>query len=237
MSSKRNRTGVTARYPCPVCLGVQMAKLRPDPSQSLELDHCERCGGVWFDAGEVDLLRATKTRAVATTVKISDKAWRMQCHSCQASMSRADERCAACGWKAVLLCPVCQQALATVSRDGLRIDVCRRCRGAWFDNVELAEIWNRSVTAVARRHGQGKPPERFVDDYFLLDSLFWYPLFPYHASVPGVTLPDVAPSMDLPVSGGGDIGDLAGGIVDGTGEVAGGVFDWVADFFAGFDFS
>lgn len=231
MSSKRNPTALSARYPCPVCLGVQMGKMRPDPKGALELDHCGRCGGIWFDEGEVDLLRGLELRTLATTVKISDKAWRMQCHSCHAAMSRNDERCAACDWKNVLLCPVCQRPLAPVSRDGLRIDVCRHCRGAWFDNVELAEIWNRSVTAVAQRRGQGAPPERFVDDYFLLDSLFWFSLYPYPAFVP-----DVTPSISVPEVGGGDIGDVAGQIVDGTGEAAGGMFDWVADFFEGFDF-
>jgi Zn-finger nucleic acid-binding protein len=234
MSSKRE-AAASARYPCPVCLGVQMTKLRPDPTLDLELDHCERCGGIWFDQGEADLLRRSSPQALATTVKMSDKAWAMQCHSCHAAMSRNVGKCPVCGWKNVLLCPLCQKPLAPVLHDGLKLDVCRGCRGAWFDNVELAEIWNRSVTAVARRRGRGTPPERFVDDYFFLNAFFWLPPFPVPVGSPSA-VPDVAGGVIDAGSGPAGIGDVAGGLVDGTGEVAGGVFGWVADFFDGFAF-
>ncbi|MGH7521964.1 MAG: zf-TFIIB domain-containing protein [Gemmatimonadales bacterium] len=222
------------RYPCPVCLGVQMTKLKPEATLELELDHCERCGGIWFDQGEADLLRRSTPQAVATTVKISNKAWVMQCHACHASMSRNVGKCPACGWKNVLLCPLCQKPLAPVLRDGLQLDVCRSCHGAWFDNVELAEIWNRSVTAVARRRGRGAPPERVVDDYFFLDAFFWLPPFPISSGSPAI-VPDLGDGV-IDAAPAGGIGDVAGDIVDGTGEVAGGVFEWVADFFDGFDF-
>lgn len=235
MSSTRDRGPAAARYPCPVCLGVQMTKLRPDAKLGLELDHCERCGGIWFDQGEVDQLRRSTPRAVATTVKMGDKAWAMQCHSCHAVMSRNLGKCPACGWKNVLLCPLCQKPLAPVLREGLKLDVCRSCHGAWFDNVELAEIWNRSVTAVARRRGRGAPPERVVDNYFFLDAFFWLPTFPLPSGSSAV-VPDVAGGVIDAGPGAAGMGDVAGGIVDGTGEVAGGVFGWVADFFEGFDF-
>jgi Zn-finger nucleic acid-binding protein len=238
MSSKREAAATAARYPCPVCLGVQMTKLRPDPTLDLELDHCERCGGIWFDQGEADLLRRSSPRAIATTVKMSDKAWAMQCHSCHAVMSRNLGKCPACGWKNVLLCPSCQKPLAPVLREGLKLDVCRGCRGAWFDNVELAEIWNRSVTAVARRRGRGAPPERVVDNYFFLDAFFWLPPFPIPVGSP-VGLPDVVPHAAggvIDAAGATGLADIAGGIVDGTGEVAGSVFAWVAEFLTGFDF-
>ena len=227
------------RYPCPVCVGVRMEKLRPDREAELELDHCKRCGGIWFDHGEVDLLRRTSPKALAARVKLSDKAWVMQCHSCHVAMSRNVGTCPRCGWKNELLCPVCQKSLEPVLRDGLKLDVCRGCRGAWFDNVELAEIWNRSVTAVARRHGRGAPPERYVDDHFFLDAFLWPPLLPVPIPVPGPgPAPDAAGGL-IDAGGGagvGDIGDAAGSVVDGVGEAAGDVFGWVADFFSGFDF-
>jgi Zn-finger nucleic acid-binding protein len=217
-----------------------MAKLRPDPTLELELDHCERCGGIWFDQGEVDQLRRTSPRTLAITVKMSDKASVMQCHACHAAMHRNLGKCPACGWTNVLLCPVCQKPLAPVRKEGLKLDVCRSCHGAWFDNVELAEIWNRSVTAVARGQGRGAPPERYVDNYFFLDAFLWSSLpFPGPSvSLPSMTqsVPDVAGGVIDVGSGAAGIGDVAGGMVDGTGEVAGGVFGWVADFFEGFDF-
>lgn len=235
MSSKPESRHDTARYPCPVCLGVQMAKLKPEPGLDLVLDHCERCGGIWFDEGEVVRLRGSSPRALATRVKMSDKAWAMQCHSCHAAMSRDSERCPACGWKNVLGCPVCDQPLEPVNRDGVTLDICRRCRGAWLDNVELAEIWNRSVAALARRRGR-TVPERYVDNYFFLDAFFWPLAMPFPgagpAAIPGA-LPEGAGAVAEGAAAG--IGDVAGGIVDQAGEVAGGVFGWVADFFSGFD--
>ncbi len=218
-----------------------MAKLRPDHQLDLELDHCERCGGIWFDQGEAALLRRSTPKSLATRVKMSEKAWAMQCHSCHAAMSRNLGKCPACGWKNVLLCPVCEKPLAPVLRDGLKLDVCRGCRGAWFDNVELAEIWNRSVTAVARRLGRGTAPERSVADYFFLDAFFWYPPLPIPvvSSAPGggpTAIPEVGSHVVDAGAGAAGLGDVAGSVVDGTGEVAGGVFGWVADFFEGFDF-
>ena len=55
-------TELEARYPCPVCLGVQMVKTPVRPTRrgqsgGVLLDHCERCGGVWFEAGEVQQMR------------------------------------------------------------------------------------------------------------------------------------------------------------------------------------
>lgn len=225
------------RYPCPVCLGVQMTTLRPDPALDLVLDHCERCGGIWFDEGEVDLLRRSTTQALATRVRLNDNAWVMQCHACHAAMSRHVGQCPACGWKNELQCPVCERPLAPVIRDGLKLDICRRCRGAWFDNHELAEIWNRSVTAVAQRHGRGAPPERLVDDHFFLHAFFWMPPFPLPLGGGGASsaLPDAGGIAEVAPDA-GSLGEVAGGVVDATGEVAGGVFGWVADFFDGFDF-
>lgn len=234
----------STRSPCPACLGVQMTKLRPDPKLELELDHCERCGGIWFDQGEVDLLRQAHPQSLATRVKISEQAWVMQCHNCHAAMHRNLAKCPACGWRNVLQCPICQKDLAPVLREGLKLDVCRGCRGAWFDNVELAQIWNRSVTAVARRHGSQVPAEHGHAGYFFLDAFFW--TLPFSGgggsySPTGTGVGEVVGAGDvaggvIDGAGGADIGDAAGGLVDGAGEVAGDAFGWVADFLSGFDF-
>lgn len=251
MSSTPDARTASVRYPCPVCLGVQMAKLKPDAALDLELDHCERCGGIWFDQGEADQLRRSTPQTLAARVKLGDKAWVMQCHACHAAMHRNAAQCPACGWKNELECPSGRWQLAPVLRDGLKLDVCRHCRGAWFDNVELAEIWNRSVAALERRRGV-HAPERYQNDFFFLDAFFLplyigFPPFGHAAHVPGGATPDAGGVGSVDTSGAGDVGDVgdvgsgdvgdvAGGIVDSAGEAAGGVFDWVADFFDGFDF-
>jgi Zn-finger nucleic acid-binding protein len=224
-----------------------MTRIRPEGPTELWLDHCPRCGGIWFDEGEVEQLRAAHPRAIATKVKISENAYRMQCHSCHASMARNLGKCTACGWKNVIDCPRCEKPLAPVRHDALKIDVCKSCHGAWFDNSELAEIWNRSVTKVAAEQGRENVPERFFGDYFLIDSLFWHSALHSHggtgggatdvasagaaeAIAPDVSIGDAAGSV---VSG---IGDAAGNVVDNVGDVAGGLFSSVADFFSGINF-
>lgn len=246
------------RIPCPVCLGVQMTKIRPEGEAELWLDHCPRCGGIWFDDGEVDLLRHSHPRAIATKVRISEAASRMQCHSCHASMARNLGKCTACGWKNVIDCPRCEKPLTPLQQDGLKIDVCKSCRGAWFDNSELAEIWNRSVSAAAARNGVAEPEERLFGGYFLLDSLMWHSVLHSHGShmagAADVTTAGAAGVADAAMGSGvadaalgGGIGEAAGGMVEGVGdgagavvdnvgEVAGGLFDSIADIFDGFDF-
>lgn len=253
MSSMRNNAeNATTRMPCPVCLGVQMTKIRPEGDAELWLDHCPRCGGIWFDEGEVELLHRSHPRSLATKVRISENASRMQCHSCHASMARNLGKCTACGWKNVLDCPSCEKALTPLQRDGLKIDVCKSCRGAWFDNSELAEIWNRSVSAAAARHGGAEPPERFFGGYFLVDALIWHSVLGGHSTAASLA-PDIASVgtagvADAVVGAGmggigevaggvvGGVGEVAGSVVDSAGDVAGGFFDSVADIFGSFDF-
>ena len=54
------------RWPCPVCLGVKMEKTVVGKGEggpdSLTLDHCARCGGMWFELGEVQRLELRAAR-------------------------------------------------------------------------------------------------------------------------------------------------------------------------------
>ncbi|MGH7612782.1 MAG: zf-TFIIB domain-containing protein [Gemmatimonadales bacterium] len=206
------------RYPCLVCLGTRMVKLKPSAEIDLLLDYCKRCGGMWFDDGEVDRLGRCRPQALAAQVVLSRDAYRMKCHSCHASLERNAARCPACGWENVLQCPTCGRALQAVERGGVKLDVCRRCRGAWFDNGELAVIWNRQVGALARH------PVSTGDiaaNYFLLDAFLIAPDLALHSAVGG------AAAVDAVASAGG-IAEIAGGVVEGTGELAGSVFETIA---------
>ena len=217
------------RYPCPVCLGVRMSKLRPSVWAELELDYCPRCGGMWFDEGEVALLRRMKPMALYSRITLSSDAYRMKCHSCQASFERNQPACPACGWRNELHCPACTRPLQAVEQAGLKLDACPRCRGVWFDNVELARLWNVKVDARASAGGAARPGERRTDGFFLGDFVIWDPPHAHHladtaaAPSPPATLP--------PVVDGGSAGDVdgAGGVVRGVAEAAGGAVEWMAD--------
>lgn len=52
-----------------------------------------------------------------------------------------------------LLCPVCQELLMPVDRDGVEIDYCPQCRGVWLDRGELEKIIERYAQGAARPSG------------------------------------------------------------------------------------
>jgi Zn-finger nucleic acid-binding protein len=211
---KAGQKGLAGRMASPVCLGVKMEKVRLGSNPHIELDVCRRCGGMWFDAGEVARLRRLKPQALWTHVEANADEFRMKCHDCAATLKRNDEKCLACGWVNTLACPACRRGLTRVVQDGLAIDVCRRCRGAWFDNVELASVWNRQVTAFERRPGAKQAG--MSDDSLVLHALIW-------------TDPTV---MYLGAHAVANAAPLAGAVLENTGELAGSVFGALGDLIA-----
>jgi Zn-finger nucleic acid-binding protein len=172
--------GVEARWPCPVCLGVAMEKARLEgPTGGLTLDHCPRCGGVWFERGEPRQLAAHPPERLWERVPRRATAPRPPCHECHAPLDRDAERCATCGAANVLACPQCDRTMERRLVDGGRwvLDVCRRCRGVWFDHVELEALWAMNLDAAASRHGRLHPvgTGAVVAGDVLLDALVWNP--------------------------------------------------------------
>lgn len=220
-------TDAEIRLPCPTCLGVMMEKLKPVRDHELVLDYCRRCGGIWFDAGEVRALREAQPKGLGGSVELRESAFRMPCHSCHAHMDRDAVACMACGWKNQLDCPACQKPLDRIERDGLALDACKPCRGVWFDNHEIAQIWNlemrRNLPTVRQSDGS-----MTVADIFLLDAFLWAPDLVF-LSAGGVIEGAGA------VAGGGldGVAEVAGGVVEGAGEVAGSVFETIAEIIAG----
>ena len=206
------------RLPCPVCIGTVMQKLAPVPGQPLVLDACKRCGGGWFDAGEVAALRRARPDALWAKIALQPDAFRMKCHRCQAAFERNKPNCPACGWENVLSCPACRNRLTSVERDGLRLDACQRCRGVWFDNTELASIWNSAVTALAGRTGR-VPATRNADN-FLFDIVLFSALTDPYVTVLGAHAVG---------QGAGGVAEVAGGAIEATGEAASSVFSVIAD--------
>ncbi|UCG87241.1 MAG: zf-TFIIB domain-containing protein [Gemmatimonadota bacterium] len=226
-------TDLSPRLPCPTCLGVAMEKLKPVRDHELVLDYCRRCGGVWFDAGEVRALRQVRPKGLGGAVELRETAFRMPCHSCLTAMNRDAQQCPACGWKNLLNCPKCQQRMERMERDGLTLDACRSCRGVWFDNHELAQIWNmemrRNLPTVRRTNGAVT-----VADYFLLDAFLWAPdlVFLSASGVAHGASAAAGAAADVAAGGLSGIADTAGGAVEATAEAAGGVFETIAEIIA-----
>ncbi|MBI4542537.1 MAG: zf-TFIIB domain-containing protein [Gemmatimonadetes bacterium] len=210
--------------PCPVCVGVKMEALRPWSEAPLVLDHCRRCGGMWFDVGEIGQARRLRPQAMWARVSLKDDAFRMKCHACQASFKRNRDRCPACGWENRLECPRCAKTMERLTRDALTLDVCRDCRGVWFDNVELAAVWNRNVTALASRGGAARPaPGEVRRDHFGLEYMLWPDPSFFVANAAAHTIAHgAAPAI-------GAVAEVAGQAVEATGELAGSVFGAIAE--------
>lgn len=146
---------MATRYPCPVCLGVMMDTVRIGDGAALEIDHCARCGGVWFDAGEIERLRTFASAALWSRIARREADAVTPCHGCHAPLDRGAEKCAACGRKNVLDCPVCDRRMERRAVGGIHVDSCRRCKGVWLDHRELDTVWQAAAIATLPAAGDG----------------------------------------------------------------------------------
>jgi uncharacterized protein len=107
---------------CPVC-AVDMFVLE---FERVEVDHCTRCGGVWLDSGELELI-GSHTGALQKDLLC-------------ALDQQAAGRPVAEGRRP---CPVCQRTMSEVDSCGdteIVVDRCPRRHGLWFDEGELHEV-------------------------------------------------------------------------------------------------
>ncbi len=87
--------------------------------EKVEIDHCLACGGVWLDAGEMELLleeASNRDELMATLSALVHKRQRK------------------------IRCPICSRRLHTVHYGpdrSLVLDKCPRHHGLWFDRDEL----------------------------------------------------------------------------------------------------
>ena len=95
--------------------------------EDVEIDYCTDCGGIWLDAGELELLlgEPQKAKQLLRSFKIE---------------SQSDER--------IRPCPICDKKMQKIkvgsSAPVLLIDKCRRGDGLWFDRGELHDICDRA---------------------------------------------------------------------------------------------
>ena len=108
---------------CPVCKNAMITLELAD----VEIDYCTDCGGIWLDAGELELLlgRPEKAKQLLDSFKTD---------------SKSAER--------IRKCPICDKKMQKIivgqSKPVLFIDKCRRGDGLWFDKGELQDIFDRA---------------------------------------------------------------------------------------------
>lgn len=222
---------LSVRTPCPVCLGATLQKVGVGPGGALEVDHCPRCGGVWFEYGEVQRLRSLPPAAFWAAVGRPKQAPVPPCHDCHTPFSRAEPACPACGREPVIDCPACDRPMHGEAREGIHLDVCRHCRGVWFDHGELETVWRLQAAGAVQRR-----PEvaAYAAGDVLLDVLFFAPdLYVYGAYG---TVQAVGAAAEAVAHLPGAVAaapEVAVAAVEVAGEAAGGVFEVVVSIFEG----
>ena len=107
---------------CPVCKNMMIVV----EHNRIELDHCVECGGVWFDAGELELLIETmqleqsglSLGSILTSPESQSKEKKRKCPICGKKMKKATA-----GHEPEVL-----------------IDACPRGDGLWFDKGEVGQL-------------------------------------------------------------------------------------------------
>lgn len=163
------------RYPCPVCL-VQMDKAQVKGRAGvLTLDHCSRCGGIWFERGEVQQLAVRQPDALWAEIAPRAETPKPLCHGCQTPLDRDADRCGVCNRANTIACPVCDETMKRHSVNGLVLDVCERCQGVWFDHKELSAIWKLSFDAATARKSSRMGEAAAIGGDVLMNAMFWTP--------------------------------------------------------------
>ena len=108
---------------CPVCKNAMITLELTD----VEIDHCIDCGGIWLDAGELEMLLAEQQKAKKLLESF-----------------KVDTGCTEKPRK----CPICLKKMRKIivgtSEPALLIDKCARGDGLWFDAGELHDIFDRA---------------------------------------------------------------------------------------------
>jgi len=108
---------------CPACKNAMITLELAE----VEIDHCEECGGIWLDAGELEILlgQPQQAKRLLDSFKVS---------------AGATEK--------LRQCPICdkkmQKIVVGTTEPTLLIDKCRRGDGLWFDKGELEDILSRA---------------------------------------------------------------------------------------------
>jgi len=108
---------------CPVCKNAMITLELAE----VEIDHCIDCGGIWLDAGELELLLGEPEKA------------RNLLNSFQVDTVTGEKP---------RKCPICDRKMQKIivgeSKPPLLIDKCRKGDGLWFDKGELQNICGRA---------------------------------------------------------------------------------------------
>jgi Zn-finger nucleic acid-binding protein len=122
-----NEAGIfwTGAMRCPKC----RADMEPVEYEGTEVDRCTICHGIWFDAGEIEIL---KDKKAAAAIDIGDEKIGKQ----SSAIDRYD-------------CPRCGGAMVRVIdpvQNHIWYETCGGCNGSYLDAGELRDLSTRSIS-------------------------------------------------------------------------------------------
>jgi len=129
---------------CPTCKNLMIVV----EHEQIELDHCLNCHGVWFDAGELQLL----LERIGITGSDLDADGLIN-----ASEARTKEK--------KRKCPICSRNMkkANIGREPVvLIDACTEGDGLWFDGGEVYTL----VSQLAKGEGSQQKIISFLKEAF-----------------------------------------------------------------------
>ncbi|MFO7996083.1 MAG: zf-TFIIB domain-containing protein [Dehalococcoidia bacterium] len=133
---------------CPVCKYDMLVVEYHD----IELDYCSSCKGVWFDAGELELLLEShsfeQTKALLDGILNSE----------EAISSEKKRNCPICGHK--------MKKTAIGEQPGLLIDICRDEHGLWFDGGEVTQLMRHLAEKHLPKHDSRQQVISFLEEVF-----------------------------------------------------------------------
>lgn len=118
----------------------------------IELDYCTDCKGVWFDAGEVELL--LNSAGIA-----GDKPFLEGMTGAPEAASMEQKR----------KCPICHRKMKKVNVGEppvVLIDVCRQEHGVWFDGGEVTQLVRHLAGEHLAEGGARELVINFIEEVF-----------------------------------------------------------------------
>jgi uncharacterized protein len=119
--------------------------------EHIELDYCPACHGVWFDAGELELL--LEAAGLGTDRKFLEGV----ANQPEAKIEEKKRRC-----------PVCRRKMKKVTLDEdkkIVTDICLGGHGIWFDGGEVSALV-KSIAAKSPQKAESARVLGFIGDMF-----------------------------------------------------------------------
>ena len=123
---------------CPVDQNILTPRIYED---TIEVDECSSCGGIWLDRGELERIERTRENDYSTFLQPESETGPVFSQKSKAYGAALSGKSSA--RTRTLSCPSCGHVLYQKEHgffSQIFIDSCISCRGVWLDKGELQDI-------------------------------------------------------------------------------------------------